>query len=78
MIAGTYRQTAKILNFASVTPGQSEPAVMNDLGDAARLKFNPARSDTPVVIALELTGPTIVRVSGDVLEGGSDDTSGGG
>src|SRR5581483_5650261 len=33
LIAGTYRQTAKILNFASVTPGQSQPAVMNDLGD---------------------------------------------
>lgn len=69
LIAGTYRQTARILNFASVTPGQSEPAVMNDLGDAARLKFTPPRGDAPIVIALELTAPTIVRVSGDVLDG---------
>ena len=70
LIAGTYRQTARILNFASVTPaGQTEPAVMNDVGDAARLKFTPLRSDAPIVIALELTAPTIVRVSGDALEG---------
>lgn len=69
LIAGTYRQTAKILNFSSVTPGQSEPAVMNDLRDAARLKFTPPGGDAPVVIALELTAPTIVRVSGDGLEG---------
>ncbi len=69
LIAGTYRQTARILNFAAVTPGQSKPAVMNDVGDAAQLKFTPLRSDAPIVIALELTAPTIVRVSGDELEG---------
>ncbi len=69
LIAGTYRQTAKILNFGTVTPGQTEPAVMNNLGDASRLKFTPPRSDAPIVVALEVNGPTIVRVSGDALEG---------
>ncbi len=69
LIAGTYRQTAKILNFGAVTPGQTESAVMNDLGDASRLKFTPPRTDAPIVVALEVNGPTIVRVSGDALEG---------
>jgi hypothetical protein len=69
LIAGTYRQTAKILNFGSVTPGQTAPAVMNDVGDASKLTFTPPQSNTPIVVALEVNGPTIVRVSGDVLEG---------
>ncbi len=69
LIAGTYQQTAKILNFAAVTPGQTEPAVMNDLGDASRLKFVPRGGDSTIVVALELTAPTIVRVTGDVLDG---------
>ena len=69
LVAGTYQQTAKILNFAAVTPGQTEPAIMNDFGDAARLKFVPRGGDSSIVIALELSAPTIVRVSGDALEG---------
>lgn len=69
LIAGTYRQTAKILNFGAVTPGQTAPAVMNDVGDASKLTFTPPQSNTPIVVALEVNAPTIVRVSGDVLEG---------
>ena len=66
LVAGTYRQTARIVNFALVTPGQSQPMTLNDTGDAAQLKFTVAAGDAPAV-ALELTAPTFVHVTGDML-----------
>ncbi len=66
LIAGTFKQTAKIANFMLVTPGQSQPMLANDTQDAAQLQFTVASGDAPAV-AIELTGPTIVRVTGDAL-----------
>ena len=67
LIAGTYKQTAKILNFASLPPDQSQPAVYNPDGDAAQLAYVATGDSTTVI--LELSAPTIVRVTGDALEG---------
>lgn len=68
LVAGTYQQTAKIINFGLVSQSQvqPQPMVLNDTGDAAQFSFNVAAGDTPVV-AMELTGPTIVRVTSDSL-----------
>jgi len=68
LIAGTYRQTAKIVNFAARAPIQSDAPMLNDAGDAARLTFNVARADVPIAVDLEVTGPTIVKFVGDVLQ----------
>lgn len=57
---------AKIINFGLVTPGKSQPVVMNDAQTAAQLAFNVNGGDVPAV-AVEVTGPTIVQVSGDAL-----------
>lgn len=67
-IAGTYRQTAKIVNFAARAPLQSDAPTLNEAGDAARLTFNVARADVPIAVDLEVTGPTIVKFVGDVLQ----------
>jgi hypothetical protein len=66
LIAGTFKQTARIANFVLVTPGQSQPMMLNETQDAAQLQFNVAGGDAPAV-AIELTAPTIVRVTGDAL-----------
>ncbi len=68
LIAGTYRQTAKVVNFSAQPPNQSDPPIMNETGDAARLTFNATGVGLPVVIELDVTAPTVVRITGDVLE----------
>jgi hypothetical protein len=68
LVAGTYEQTARILHFAAPGAFQSEEPVMNDYGDAARLKFTPARGEVPILVELGLTAPTIVKLTGDALE----------
>ncbi len=67
LVAGTFRQTAKILNFACVGSGSSDPAVMNETGDAARLRFTISGSEPPL-LALELSAATIVKLTGDALQ----------
>ena len=69
LVAGTFKRTARIVNFALVTPGAAQPMALNDVGDAAQLQFTVAAGDMPAVI-LELSAPTIVRVTSDAL---SDD-----
>lgn len=66
VVAGTFRRTARIINFALVTPGASQPMMLNDTGDAAQLQFTVGAGDAPA-IALEVTAPTIVQVTGDAL-----------
>jgi hypothetical protein len=68
LIAGTYRQTSKIVSFAARAPLQSDAPMLNDAADAARLTFNVARADTPIAVDLEVNGPTIVKFVGDVLQ----------
>lgn len=68
LMAGTFRQTAKISGFTARNVAKVSPPVLNDLGDAARLNFTPARSDTPIIVELQLTAPTIVKLLGDPLE----------
>jgi len=68
LIAGTFEQTAKILSFAAPGAAQSEEPIINDIGDAARLKFTVARGDQPVLVELVFSDPTIVRLTGDALE----------
>jgi hypothetical protein len=67
LMAGTYRQTARILDFTARNVDQSDPASMNDAGDAARLKFTVTHVDSPVVVELALSAPTIVKIVGDEL-----------
>jgi hypothetical protein len=67
LMAGTYRQTAKILNFSARNVDQADAPVMNDVGDAAKLKFTLNRANTQVEVDLTLTGPTLVKVVGDEL-----------
>jgi hypothetical protein len=67
LMAGTYRQTARILGFTARNVDQADPPVMNDAGDAARLKFTVSHVDSPVVVELALSAPTIVKIVGDEL-----------
>jgi hypothetical protein len=68
LIAGTYKQTAKILSFGVRAPLQSDPPTMNDTGDASRLTLTVTRMDVPVIVELEFSAPTIVKIVGDALE----------
>jgi hypothetical protein len=68
IVAGTYNQTAKILNFAAMSAIPSAPPVLSDTADAARLRFNVSNRETPTLV-LEVSGPTIVRFISDSLEG---------
>ncbi len=67
LVAGTYKQTAKILNFSCAPPDQAPAPIFNSESDAADLTYFAGGGETTVL--LELSGPTIVRVSGDALEG---------
>jgi len=68
LAAGTYRQTAKILSFTARNVSRVEPPIINDIGDAADLKFTAGRVDAPIIVELVLTDATIVRIVGDSLE----------
>jgi hypothetical protein len=65
--AGTYNQTAKILNFASMTSSPSEAASINAEADVARLRFGVSDRETPTLV-IEFSGPTIVRLVSDSLD----------
>jgi hypothetical protein len=67
LIAGTYRQTARIVNFTAQNVDEVDPPVMNDIGDAAKLKFTASRPDTQVEVDLVLSAPTLVKVTGGQL-----------
>lgn len=67
LIAGTYRQTAKIVNFTAQNVDAADPPVMNDIGDAAKLKFTASRPNTQLEVDLVLSAPTLVKVTGDQL-----------
>jgi hypothetical protein len=67
LIAGTYRQTARIVNFTAQNVDAVDPPVMNDIGDAAKLKFTASRPDAQVEVDLVLSAPTLVKVTGDQL-----------
>ena len=67
LMAGTYRQTARIINFTARNVDQADAPVMNEIGDAAKLRFTVSQVDTPVVVELTLSAPTLVKVVGDEL-----------
>jgi hypothetical protein len=67
VVAGTYKQTARIINFAPMTSGAIESPIINSTGDVARLKFSVNPRETPTLV-LELSAPTIVRVASDSLD----------
>jgi hypothetical protein len=60
MVAGTYKQTARIIAFSSMTSPTKNAAEINDVGDAARLVFDVAENESPA-LSIEFSGPTIVR-----------------
>lgn len=66
--AGTYRQTARILSFTARNVLRVEPTSINDVGDAADLRFTAGQVDTPILLELVLSDPTIVRLMSDSLE----------
>jgi hypothetical protein len=67
LMAGTYRQTARIVNFTARNVDQSDPPVMNDIGDAAKLRFTVSHADAQIVVELTLSAPTLVKLVGDEL-----------
>ncbi|MDB6065965.1 MAG: hypothetical protein JWR26_2173 [Pedosphaera sp.] len=68
LVAGTYRQTAKVLNFVARNAIQSDLPSINDAGDAARLKFTASGVDAPILVEIDLSGPTVVKLVSDVLD----------
>jgi hypothetical protein len=66
--AGTYKQSAKIANFAAMSSIPSPPPVISAMGDVARLTFSITSRETPQLV-LEVSGPTIVRFVSDSLDG---------
>jgi hypothetical protein len=67
LMAGTYRQTAKIVNFTARNVDQADAPVLNDIGDAAKLRFTVSHADAQVVVELTLSAPTLVKLVGDEL-----------
>jgi hypothetical protein len=67
VMAGTYKQTARIVNFAAMTSATTRPPVINDTGDVARLTF-PVSDREPPTLVVEVSAPTIVRLDSDALE----------
>ena len=68
LVAGTYRRTARIINFTARNVDQSEPATINADGDAGSLKFTVTKVDAPITVEMELSAATIVRVVSDSLD----------
>ena len=66
--AGTYKETAKILNFASLSSIPSEPPALSETADVARLRFSISDRETPTLV-LEVSSPTIIRLISDSIEG---------
>ena len=64
MDVGTFNHSATVVNFSAV--GSPADPIFNPTGDAARLQFNVTPGVTPTVV-VELSGPTIVRLSSDAL-----------
>lgn len=67
MMAGTYKQTARILNFASMTSAPTASPTLNATGDVARLRFTVSDRESPTIV-LELTAPTIIRLVSESLD----------
>jgi hypothetical protein len=67
MDAGTYNQTAKILNFAAMSANATEAPVINAAGDVGHLRFTVTDRETPTLV-LEFSAPTIVRLVSDSLD----------
>jgi hypothetical protein len=67
MMAGTYKLSARILNFNQIGAGAGELPQFNDAGDVAKLSFHVTPRETPTVV-LEFSAPTIVRVISDSLD----------
>jgi hypothetical protein len=57
---------AKIVAFGMLSQEPSQPAVITATKDAAELSFTVTGGDAPIV-AMEVTGPTIVQMSSDAL-----------
>ncbi len=68
MAVATYKQTARILNFAPMTSLPFQPPVINAAGDIAQLQFNVTDREPPTLV-LEVSAPTIVRFISDSMEG---------
>lgn len=66
--AGTFLQTARIVSFTARNVAHADPATISEGGDAAALKFTTGHSDAPILVDLELTDGTIVRIVSDSLE----------
>jgi hypothetical protein len=67
IMAGTYKLSARILNFNQIGAGAGELPQYNDAGDVAKLTFHVTPRETPTVV-LEFSAPTIVRVVSDSLD----------
>ena len=67
VVAGTYKQTAKILNFAAMSSAPATPPVYSDTQDAADLKFTIKEGEPPTLV-LEVSAPTIVRLMSDSFD----------
>ena len=50
LIAGTYRKTARIVGFTARNVDAADAPVMNDFGDAAKLKFTVNQANAQVVV----------------------------
>lgn len=57
---------AKIVGFGLLSQEPSQPMILNDTKDAAQLSFTVTGGDAPIV-AVEVTAPTIVQITGDAL-----------
>lgn len=67
MMAGTYRQTAKIVNISPVGAAPIGPPQFTPGGDAAKIQFNVTAGQPPTVV-LELSAPTIIRIESDSFD----------
>jgi hypothetical protein len=68
LAAGTFMQTARIVSFTASNVEHVEPLSLDDAGDAAVIKFSAGAVDAPIIVALEITDATIVRMVSDSLE----------
>jgi hypothetical protein len=68
LAAGTWRQTSRIISFTARNVDHVDPPAINDFGDAAVLKFTTGRTGAPILVDMELTDGTILRIMSDSLE----------
>lgn len=68
LAAGTMLHSANIVNFTASNVDHVDSPTISDGGDAADLKFTTGQVQSPIVLTLELSDATIVRIVGDALE----------